>query len=137
MQLNNYNKFTVERKISYSGVVLDEESRNKLLKLFNIPEGWDVIAHHMTIKLGELDDKSLIGKKIRMKVTKVGKNDKVMAVMVEPEGIKSINKVPHITLAVNRKAGGKPVMSNKIKKWAGIKNNNLYITGTVEEIPFK
>ena len=42
--------------ISYSCVVLDEQSRNKLLNVLHdkIPVDWQIIAHHMTITLGPL-----------------------------------------------------------------------------------
>ena len=49
--LENWNKFLNEQNISYSGVVLDEESKQKLLSL-EIPEGWEQVAHHMTIMVG-------------------------------------------------------------------------------------
>ena len=43
--------------ISYSAVVLDKQSRERLINRFKsvIPEDWSVIADHMTINLGEID----------------------------------------------------------------------------------
>jgi hypothetical protein len=117
--------------ILYSAVVLDKSSHNKLLERFalDIPEGWKTFAHHMTITLGELKDKTDIGKEVILTVTKVGKSDMAMAVQVE--GYASKNAIPHVTLAVNPE-GGKPVMSNDITKWQDIKP--FYITGFVTEI---
>ena len=117
--------------ILYSAVVLDKSSHNKLLERFalDIPEGWKTFAHHMTITLGELKDKTDIGKEVILTVTKVGKSDMAMAVQVE--GYASKNAIPHVTLAVNSE-GGKPVMSNDITKWQDIKP--FYITGFVTEI---
>ena len=65
--------------ISYSAVVLDDESRNKLIKIFKpmIPEKYEIIAHHMTIKLGALDENSqakrdmIEGKTIILKVNPI------------------------------------------------------------------
>ena len=103
-------------KISYSAVVLDNASRTKLLQEFGseIPEGWETIAHHMTINMGEInpDYEKFLGMTIPLRVTEIGKSDLAMAVKVS--GFHSSNKIPHITLAVNRKEGGKPFLSNKI-----------------------
>ena len=117
--------------VLYSAVVLDKSSHNKLLERFalDIPEGWKTFAHHMTITLGELKDKTDIGKEVILTVTKVGKSDMAMAVQVE--GYASKNAIPHVTLAVNPE-GGKPMMSNNITKWQDIKS--FYITGIVTEI---
>ena len=111
------------KKISYSAVVLDDESRTKLIQLFTpmIPEGWDVFAHHMTIKLGKLPEESqekydlLEDKIITLNVVDYAISSLVFAVGVE--GYTSKNTKPHITIAVNRNAGGKPVMSNKLTDW--------------------
>ena len=46
-------KDILKQHISYTGVVLDDSSRNKLLAL-DIPEGWEEVAHHMTITMGAL-----------------------------------------------------------------------------------
>ena len=51
--LENWRQYLTEQNIAYSGIVLDEESKQKLLAL-PIPEGWETIAHHMTITLGAL-----------------------------------------------------------------------------------
>lgn len=124
--------------ISYSAVVLDEESRKKLINDFShiLPESWEIICHHMTICLGELpsDLKSNIGKKVSLKVIKWGVSGKAMAVQVE--GYYSENNIPHITIAINRKAGAKPFDSNKIENWKdwGF-TPGLTLNGTIEEVP--
>ena len=120
-----------QSNVLYSAVVLDKASHNKLIDRFvlEIPEGWKTFAHHMTITLGELKDKTDLGKEVVLKVTKVGKSDMAMAVQVE--GYSSKNATPHVTIAVNPE-GGKPVMSNDITKWQDVKP--FYITGVVTEI---
>lgn len=101
----------------YSAVVLDNESKDKLVNALSkkLPEGWTVFAHHMTISFGKgLDDKSEIGKSVTLVVTELGLSDKAMAVKVE--GYPTNNKIPHVTVAVNTANGGKPFNSNQIKE---------------------
>jgi predicted kinase len=117
--------------VLYSAVVLDKASHNKLLERFalEIPDGWKTFAHHMTITLGGLKDKTDIGMEVLLKVTKIGLSDMAMAAQVE--GYRSKNVIPHVTIAVNPE-GGKPVMSNDITKWQDIKP--MFINGKVKEI---
>ena len=114
------------KKVSYSGVVLDDESRTKLIKVFGrmIPKDWEILAHHMTIKLGALENGSKEkqdmedGTEIHLNVTDYAIDDKVMAVGVK--GYPTTNAKPHITIAVNRAEGGKPFMSKKLTDWRKI-----------------
>lgn len=126
-----------KNNISYSAVVLDERSRERLLNKFKdqIPEGWEVVANHMTINLGEIDPQyeKYLSMPVRIQVEDFAIDDKVVAVGVS--GFPSKNAKPHITLAVNRKAGGKPKMSNDLKDWQPLKRP-LLLVGKVEEIPF-
>lgn len=123
-------------KTAYSAVVLDEKSRSKLLEMLgnNIPNGWEKLAHHMTINMGEIDTQyeRYLGFDVDLRVTHIGISDLVMAVGVE--GFPTVNKTPHITVAVNRKDGGKPFMSNKITDWRPIQFS-LDLKGKVVEVP--
>jgi len=125
-------------KVSYSAVVLDERSRKRLLEKFKseIPEGWEVIADHMTINLGEIDTKyaKYLGLVVNLTVNDIAINDKVMAVGVS--GFYSNNVKPHITLAVNRANGGKPMMSNTLTNWKSI-GRPLKISGSVTEVEYR
>ena len=125
------------KKVSYSAVVIDDESRTKLIQVFQamIPEGWEVIAHHMTINMGSIDEmyKDLLGQEAKLNVTSYAIDDKVMAVGVK--GAPTVNNVPHITIAVNRAEGGKPFMSNKLTDWRKI-GFSFEVNGTVEEVTF-
>ena len=127
---------TEATKISYSAVVLDESEQHKLLNEFknNIHSDWKKIAHHMTIKMGELpsDKKQDIGKKVTLTISEIGQSDKAIAVKVN--GYYSSNKIPHITLAVNTNAGGKPVDSNKITNWLPV-SQPIKVNGIITEIP--
>ena len=122
------NVFNLKKSISYSAVVLDEESRNKLLEL--VPKGWKPIAHHMTIKLGPLrDSKYKVGDKVSMNITAIGIDDRAMAVKVDAE--RDDDKFAHVTIATSPD-GGKPFHSNQIenfKKYSG------KLSGVVEEVP--
>lgn len=125
-------------KVIYSAVVLDDESRTKLLNQLGsiVPKGWDIIAHHMTINLGEIkpEYKEYIGDSVELHVDDIGFNEKVIAVGVS--GFYSNNSKPHVTLAVNRKKGGKPVMSNDLTNWNDIPFD-ITLSGTVMEVKSK
>ena len=143
-----WNQYLLLENVAYSGVVLDDESRQKLLDKLDIPEGWEEIAHHMTITLGPLvhpkgkhdfSKNYAIGDEVELKVTDVGLDDRAMAVKVEaPHEINKKISFPHVTIAVNRKEGGKPFHSNKIPEdnFEPIDlEDELTITGTVTEVP--
>lgn len=127
-------------KVSYSAVVLDPQSRDRILNHLSIPNDWKVICHHMTIKMGELPEelKNKKGEKVSLKVTKLGKSDKAMAVGVDT-GL-SQNAIPHITVAINASAGAKPKDSNDIKEWTDLEES-FTVNGKIEEVlyqvPFK
>lgn len=121
------------KKVNYSAVVLDDKSRELLIKVFNanIPNDYEVIAHHMTIKMGALDNREDIGKEVKLTVTDYAIDDKVFAVGVK--GYPSNNPKPHITIGVNRKNGGKPFMSNNLTGWIPI-GFSFELTGKVSEV---
>ena len=123
------------KKISYSAIVLNQESHDKLIEILGnkIPSDWKVYAHHMTIKMGELppDKKSEKGKSVNIIATELGISDRAIAVKVI-NGF-STNKIPHVTIAVNTAIGAKPVDSNNIVKWQ-LLAEPISLTGTITEI---
>ena len=123
-----------DKKVSYSAVVLNQQSHEKLLEELKeyIPENWKTFAHHMTINLGKLNppEDSLINQEAILIASEIGISN--MAIAVKVNGFKSNNKIPHVTVAVNTLAGGKPAMSNDITDWHPIQN--IKLTGTVSEI---
>ena len=125
--------------VSYSAIVLDDNSRQRLIERFKniIPEGWDIIAHHMTINLNDIDPEyeKYLGLAVRLTVNDIAMDDKVIAVGVS-SGIKSVNAKPHITLAVNKANGGKPVMSNNLTNWEKLRRP-LLLRGKITQIEFK
>lgn len=113
-----------KKNISYTAVVLYEDSANDLAYL--VPDGWEKICHHITIHMGAAKDgleKALIGEEFTVAIEGFASDDKVCAVKVTmPESLRSFyngKSVPHVTIAVNKKAGGKPVMSNGLN-WANL-----------------
>lgn len=118
----------------YSAVLLDDASHRKLIYGFEsqIPDGWDVIAHHMTIKYPGItpEAKKDLGKTVTLTVTELGISDKAIAVKVT--GYPSANRIPHITLAVNTENGGRPKDSNDIKNWTKV-SQPITLTGVVSE----
>jgi tRNA nucleotidyltransferase/poly(A) polymerase len=139
--------------ISYSGIVLDGESRNKLVSLlpglyhdvnttkdsplndlfktgdFSISK-WTLVAHHMTVTMGPLYMKyrPLLGQDFNLTVTHIGYTDDVVAVKIDTSF--EIDN-PHVTLATS--PNGTPDMSRHINNWSPITPFN--INGTLEEIP--
>ena len=116
----------------YSVVVLDDESKEKLINSFTFPLDWQPVAHHMTIGFKEPVPDHLrndIGKTVQLTVKEVGISRDAMAVKVL--GYHSTNNIPHITLAIPK--GGKPFKSNFITNWKPLEKR-LFITGEVKEI---
>jgi Fe-S cluster assembly ATPase SufC len=138
-KLNGGGKMTLKKimdakeasNVIYSAVVLDNKSHDLLLNTFSnlIPDGWKKIAHHMTITLGELKDKTDIDKDVTLTVTHVGLSDKAMAVVVT--GYRSKNKIPHVTIAINPN-DGKAKDSNDITNFKEVKP--FEIVGKITEI---
>jgi len=134
--IKTYENFI--NKISYSGIILKDYDRNKLLNRFDIPDGWIKYAHHMTICLGELPKiyKEYINNEIELTVTHYGENKNVIAVKVNGfftlnrKGDETNERQEHITIATN--SNSSPKYSNYIKNWIEIKPFN--IKGVVKEI---
>lgn len=121
--------------ISYTGVALNEKSREILLTAFKhlLPDNWEWVGHHMTICLGALKEElraELLDTSVYITVESLGISDMAMAVGVS--GVYSLNEKPHITLGVNRIEGGKPYMSNEITEWKPL-TENLIVSGIIKE----
>jgi predicted kinase len=118
----------------FASLVLDNGSKNKLLDSVSkyIPEGWKVIAHHMTINFGKglpQDLKGDLGKTKTITANEIGISE--MAIAVKVNGYHSDNTIPHITIAINPN-GGKPVMSNDITDWQPLESP-ISLSGIVSE----
>lgn len=132
----------------YSAIILDEKSqlalsawadKNAVVNTIRLPalvrdNGWKMYCHHMTVKFGSPTPefiKQYLDTEQRLEVTHVGVSDKAVAVRVV--GFHSDNKIPHVTVAVNIRNGGKPVDSNKIADWTAVENGPK-LKGTFREI---
>ena len=107
---------------SYTAVVLDNTSIKNILQGVKnssvfIPKGWEVNPHHMTIDMKSIPE--LQGDVVPLTAYEIGVSDMTIALKVKGYKVKS--GLPHITVAVNRKEGGKPRMSKEIKNWRKIK----------------
>lgn len=116
--------------VRYSAFVLKDDDHNKVVEkasklledgLLN-QAGWEILSHHCTINMGNLDAdlRNYKGYEYDLDITHIGINERVIAFKVAKNtqsGKLSKNKTPHITVAVNRMAGAKPVESNQIENW--------------------
>lgn len=126
-----------QSQVSYTAIVSTESIDNNavtpwktLIGSFDIPEGWKVHAHHMTMNMGKIKDTSLLGKKVNLNVTAIGQDENVIAVLVESP-IATKNTHPHITIAVAPHA--KPYQSNNLKTWNKIEHT-FSLNGVIAEV---
>lgn len=130
-------------KPKYSAIKLNNDSKKKLLSLIDklksenkIGDDWTITADHVTINMGKIYDPNLLDQIINIKIVGIGINENVAALKVEVD--KDINfstqkeRTPHITLAYNKPAGAKPVMSNNITNWDKI--DSIELKGTIQHI---
>jgi hypothetical protein len=130
-----YTTKEVNMPFTYTAVVLDAGSQAKLKEVFakDIPQGWEVIIHHMTTNLGPAAPQVQphIGQTVDLVAKTLAGNELVLAAGVECP-IWSMNQHKHVTLAVNRAAGGKPQMSNDLQEWVPVAP--VQLRGTVMEV---
>ena len=126
-------KKLVEQQKRWSAVVLDDKSRALLIATYKtqIPEGWEIIAHHMTINPFGLTDNE--GQPVTLQVIAVGLDEKALAVKVVGYVGQTNNAFPHITIAINRSNGAKPKDSNTIKNWTPTPSG-IVLTGVVQNL---
>mgnify|MGYP006269292241 FL=1 len=120
----------------YTAVVLDERSQSTLINEFmsKFPD-WEIICHHMTINMKDAKQGpafDLLGQEFKLVATHFAFDDKVAAVKVDTE-VPSVKTLKHITVAVNRKNGGKPSQSNSLSDWQPLPKP-IILYGTVQEV---
>jgi hypothetical protein len=133
--------------ISYTAFVLSENEhwrlKEFLYKNSNLDEivdggGWSAIAHHSTINMGGFKhDRELLGTRFDLNVTTFCYDEMVCAVGVKwPQDLRFLSApMPHITIAINKNAGGKPVMSNKLDWSTAETLPEFVINTTLLEVP--
>lgn len=137
------DKLEKKKRISYTGIVLDNRSKEKLkgfikdmrkAKKIIIPDDWEFSADHITINMGPAMDPSILGQEIDIKVLTFAYDQNVIAVGVRPDmEIEYEKENPHITIAFNVSAGARPVMSNKLTDWKPVPRAFI-ISGTIQEV---
>jgi hypothetical protein len=87
----------------------------------------------MTLNMGTIDPRYAqdLGKAVELTVIEYAIDNLVMAVGVK--GYPTNNKKAHITIAINRNEGGKPVMSNNLTDWRPI-GFSVILNGTITEV---
>ena len=137
--------FDMAKSIEYTAFVLDETSHQKLAAL--APEGWKVYAHHMTV-INPLNQKQRLPSQWLeyegcINIVGIAEGQHVMTALVDlghlPLPMKG-PEYPHITIATNPEAGGKPSMSNWKYKPEFSEGNfrqiePIEVCGTIEEVP--
>lgn len=126
--------------IYYSGLILDEEYRNRLHKTYMgvIPEGWEFIGKYVLMNMGEIhpDLEHLLGfSGVGINVVSFGYSEDVLAVGVS--NISTKTEVPHIVLAVKDKSAYHPEIGNKITSWSPLRVKNQFrLRGSILEVPY-
>lgn len=123
-----------DKSISYTGVVLLDEDRKRLLNVFShkLPPDWKRSGHHMTINVGPAEDgpgAKFLQKLVELEVRAFAMDTNVAAVRVESE-CPSVNAIKHITLAVSPAGSAKD--ANNLKNWTPVQP--FKIRGMVEEV---
>lgn len=149
--LENWRKFVNEvslgsdmaKSFQYTGFVLDPGHEGTIKLKDMVPEDWKEYAHHMTMipppkmKQRLPSDQFFEG---CLKVVGIAKNEKVMTAKVDMGDellYFKIEGIPHITIATNPEAGGRPVMSNEFSEDDFEDIEPIEICGKVEEVPMK
>lgn len=128
-----FGEFTdalVLKRVKYTGALLTEESHKLLCETMKhlVPENWKLVAHHMTLGLGELklENVHLLGKKSTLKVVgySLDLEKGVMAVKVESE-FESKSVFKHVTFALAE--GTKAVTSNELTDFVEFEMEELNV----------
>lgn len=117
----------------YTGLLLDEDSREKLRGL--VPKGWKFLGHHMVLNMGPLDTTlnrpANLGRRYKMVAHVLASNDKVVAVGVWSP-LKTVNARPHIVVALNKGKDGQASDANGLIGWKKLRPT-IELEGTVAE----
>jgi hypothetical protein len=132
--MKTFKEFFLESKQTWCAIILDEESKQKLLKEFKniIPKGWIIFCNHMTI-----DDKKPIvnenelGKVFGLTVMSLAYSNEYLAVKVSGYQRQDGNDFTHVTIA-------EPSKELQSEEHPPLKfkpiNKTIILSGTVENI---
>lgn len=118
----------------YTAVVLDGPSHLRLVEGMrgHLPEGWETVAHHMTIHLGPAEEGDGQGEVVRLTAHEWAADSRVLAVGVLGHPTTD-GRRPHVTVGVNRRGGGEPKDSNLLTGWTPL-DPPIELVGTVTEV---
>lgn len=119
-------------------VVLDKESRSKLLSRFGRKHTGRVTAHHVTVAFKPTEGEMRafpVGKEVDVKVIGHGFDNRGQAVVVEVDGVSVKNAVPHVTVSVAE--GTKPVYSNTLLSEGYDRVEPFVLKGVCTAVTFK
>ena len=129
----DYKKSLLDKRVNYTSLLLDKDSHLKLVDKLKhvIPSKWNIVAHHMTLTLGELEkelENDLLGKTFEVKVLSysVDLDIGVMAVKVEAE-LETRSLYKHVTVAL--KEGSSAMLSNNLTDFNHV--DTFTLTGVV------
>lgn len=124
----------------YTAIVLDQESKDNLRIACAdlIPADYEVVCHHVTVNMGSHDKGPMadipLGTEIELTAKYLGEiPGRVLAINVIGSVLRTKNKVPHVTIAINRDAGAKPKDSNDIEDW-NVRTIGQRISGWLTEV---
>lgn len=122
------------RPEAYTAVVLDGPSHLRLVEGMrgHLPEGWETVAHHMTIHLGRAEEGDQPGRVVRLTAHEWAADSRVLAVGVHGHPTTD-GRRPHVTVGVNRAGGGEPKDSNLLTGWTPL-DPPIELVGTVTEV---
>jgi hypothetical protein len=131
-------RFLAEQKLpEYTGVFLDDSSKKRLVEWWGKHTDTKLLdnvhADHMTIKYmptAEEYKKTPLGKRVMMKVIGWAADEKGQAVLIQPKGIASANKYPHVTMATAPGVGA--VYSNELLAKGSNRVSGPTLTGVVD-----
>lgn len=125
--------------VKYTALILDSQSHTQLAQL--APEGWRVYSHHMTVINPPNQKRRLparwLGVEECVTITAIAQNDQVITGLVDLGNVPIPMKgpsFPHITIATNPQAGGKPMMSNQFSMSDFEPIAPIRVCGTIEEV---
>ena len=127
------------KHIEYTAFVLNDLGHRALLPY--VPEGWEPVAHHMTIisppEMKRRLPSRWLGTDLCVKIVGIALNDRVASALVDLESTPLPMRGSthaHITIATNPLVGAKPIESNNFSMENYEAVEPIEICGTIEEI---
>jgi hypothetical protein len=129
--MKSFREFFLEAGKVWCAVVLDEESKEKLLKEFGkiIPKGWTIFCNHMTIDDNHsLQNEEDLGKEVSLTVMSVAHSKEYLAVKVSGYSRQDGDDFSHVTLAESK------YNNNKYPLEFASFDKSLILKGTIKNI---